>query len=389
LIAAHLYTPYEVGLAATLISSMSFIAYLSLLGFNSTFIRFLPKSLSRDEQIDTGLALVALAAVVVGGLFVLGAPHFAPKLGLLHHPLYGLGFIVLCIGASINLVTDSIFIAYRSAGYNLLIDGFIGSSSQLVLVAGLIGLGAYGIYAAQGSASAVAMIMSIFFLIRRFNYQPAFKIRRNIIAKVRRYSLGNYAGNIFSILPTILVPIIILNKLGSASAGYFYLAFMMANMLFTIAYAVAQSLFAEGSYEEQQLWPLVKRATILLAALIIPASIGLAVAGPYILNIFGRTYGQHSHQVIIILAAAGPFTAACAVGTVALRITKRIKSIVMINLSYAFIICGLALVWASKGLAWVGAAWLIGQALCAFLIFGLLIWHHRRQSPNLNSHSLA
>src|SRR5579872_889066 len=68
LIVAHLYPPDQVGVASTLVASMNFIAYLSLLGFNSTFIRFLPKSKNRDEHLDTGLVLVALAAIVVSGL---------------------------------------------------------------------------------------------------------------------------------------------------------------------------------------------------------------------------------------------------------------------------------------------------------------------------------
>jgi O-antigen/teichoic acid export membrane protein len=362
---------------------MTFIAYLSLLGFNNTFVRFLPKSKNRNQEIDTGLVSVALASAVVGGLYTLFIPNFVPRFAVLHqNVLFGLGFVLFCIGAAINLVTDSIFVAYRSAGYNLLIDGVLASAVLLILPVSLISLGAYGIYAAQGSAAFLAMILSIAFLIKKFHYRPGLKINQTVLRKVVHYSFGNYAGNLFTILPTIIVPIIILNKLGAAPAGYYYLAFMMANILFAISYAVAQSLFAEGSYEEVELWSLIKRTSIFLAILIIPASLILAGLGPLVLNIFGKTYGEHSAKVIIILASAGPLMAACALGTVIMRITNHIRAIVLINFFYSLMICGLALLWAHRGLAWIAGAWLIGQGITAVIIFVALGLQYRQHQAN-------
>jgi len=95
---------------------MNVMAYISLLGVNSTFIRFLPRSKTRNQQINTGLILVILASIIVAAAFAIFAPlYFAPKLNVLHTNLaFGLTFVVLCIGNSVNLVTDSIFIAYRA-----------------------------------------------------------------------------------------------------------------------------------------------------------------------------------------------------------------------------------------------------------------------------------
>ena len=380
---AHLYPPEQLGIAATLIASMNFITHFSLLGLNSTFLRFLPKSDRRNQQIDTGLLVVAIGAMVAAGLFVLLAPHFAPKLGILHQPiLFGLGFVLLTMGAAVNLITDSIFIAYRSAGYNLVIDGFIGSSIQLLLPIALVGLGAYGIYAAQGSAAFVAMIISIAVLIRLFNYQPSLKINLAILRDIKRYSSASYVASLLAVLPTIILPIIILNKLGAAPAGYYYLAFMMANLLFAIAYAVAQSLFTEGSYGEQRLRWLAKRAAIFLAALMIPASLLLAGLGTFALDIFGKTYGAHSRPVIMILAAAGPFVAASALGNVILSIQKQLKALVVVNLIYALVVCVFALVYAGRGLVWVAGAWLVGYVVADVIMFSLLGLQYRRRVSN-------
>ena len=385
LVVAHLYPPQQVGVASTLISAMNFIANLSLLGLNSTLIRFLPTAKNRNEQIDTSLMLVALAGGVSSLIFAVASPYFAPKLGLLHQPLFGFGFVVLCISAAVNLITDSIFIAYRSSGYNLFVDGLLGSGTQLLLPVALVALGAYGIFAGQGIAAVVAMGFSIYFLVKKFKYVPRPKLERSVLRHLRYYSLRSYSAGLLNIAPTIILPIIILNRLGAAAAGYYYLAYMMANTLFAVAYAVAQALFAEGSYGDKQLRGLLKRSAIFLGALMIPASAAMALVGPYVLEVFGHTYGTHGREVIIVLASAGPFMAAYSLGAAILNIAKQMRALILINLLDAVVVCTLALVWVHRGLAWVAGAWVVGHAAAAlltFVILGVQYWRQRAASAH-------
>jgi O-antigen/teichoic acid export membrane protein len=388
LVVAHLYKPDQLGIASTLVSSMIFISYLSLLGFNNAILRFLPLSKNRNEQIDTSIILVALSAVIVSSAFVLFAPHFSVKLDILRTNLfYSISFVVMCVGASLNLIADNIYIAYRSAGYNFVLDGIIGGGIQLIIPFLAIGLGSYGIYAAQGSSTFVAMVLSFIFLYRRFHYQPRIKINEEILINVLHYSLWSYTSSLLSILPTIVLPIIILNKLGAAAAGYYYLAYMMANVLFSIAYAVSQSLFAEGSYGERELIQLAKRALLFLAATVIPASIILGGAGPFVLDIFGKTYGSNARDVVMILAATGPFLAINVLGNVILSIEKKLKTLSVVSFIYAAFICVFAYLWATKGLAWIAFSWLAGNILSAALIFSIIIFQHK-QKAKLHSLSL-
>jgi O-antigen/teichoic acid export membrane protein len=389
LVVAHLYLPGQLGIASTLVSSMIFISYLSLLGFNNTILRFLPLSKNRNEQIDTSVILVTLTAVIVSSAFVLFAPHFSAKLDILRTNLfYSLSFILMCVGASLNLIADSVYIAYRSAGYNFVLDGIIGGAIQLIIPFLVISLGSYGIYAAQGASTFIAMILSFIYLYKRFHYRPRVKINEEILVDVLHYSLWSYTSSLLSILPTIVLPLIILNKLGAAAAGYYYLAYMMANVLFSIAYAVSQSLFAEGSYAERELLELAKRALLFLSATVIPASIVLGGIGPFVLDIFGKTYGSNARDVVMILAAAGPFLAVNVLGTVILSIEKRLKTLSIVSFIYAALICGFAYFWATKGLAWIALSWLIGTALSAGLVFTIIIFNHR-QKNKLHSLNLS
>lgn len=363
LIAAHLYQPAEVGIASTLISSMTFITYFCLLGFDSTFIRFLPHSKKRDEQIDTGLILVLIAAIVVSSLYALYVPTFAPKLGILHqHLLYGIGFVVLCTGATLNLATDSVYVAYRAAVYNFFIDGIGGSVIELILPFALIGFGAFGIFASQGIAVTCALFLSLFFLVKRFRYHPQFKISRQALREVRHYSSGNYVASLLNTAPTIILPIIILDKLGAAPAGYYYLAFMMANVLYTVVYAVAQSLFAEGSTNVEELRRLVWRATKFIGVLVIPAGIGLIILGPFFLDFFGKAYSTNGRELLYILTVAAPIMGGVGICSIILRITKQTRALVMANVVYLVTVCGSGLLLIHRGIVWAGVSWLIGQS---------------------------
>ena len=55
LLNARLFSASEIGKATLLISATSLISYLSLLGFNNTFIRFLPTAEDPAGHINTGL----------------------------------------------------------------------------------------------------------------------------------------------------------------------------------------------------------------------------------------------------------------------------------------------------------------------------------------------
>ncbi len=368
LIAAHSYTAEQVGVASILISAMNFITYVSLLGFNTTFIHFLPKSKKRSEEIDTGLIFVALAGILVATAYVLIVPVLSPKLHLLwDHWYIAVGFVLLVTGAASNLVTDSIFIAYRGSRYNFIINGIIASLTQIALPAALVGLGAFGIFASAGTAMTVAFFVSIFVLIKKFSYQPKIRIHRETIREVLSYSLLSYLSNLLNILPILLLPIIIINKRGEASAGYYYLAFMMANLLYSIAYALSQSVLAEGSYANAKAH-IAKKTASMLALVMLPASLGLALVGPLILRIFGGNYSTESQSLLYVLAASGPFVAAYVFGVSLLRLRKLHLEIIYTNLIYAASIIVLANLWAYRGLAWIGVAWLCGNILATLAV---------------------
>ena len=370
LICARLFTPDEIGIGTSLISAMSLISYMSLLGFNNTFMRILPTSHNRSNVINTGLLLVITAAVVIAIWYIIGVELIAPKLKqVLDTSWYEIGFVVLAALAAVNLLTDSIFIAFRGAKYNLLIDGGIQGVVKLLLPLAFLRLGPFGVFMASGTAAAAAMAASIIFLIAKFDYRPKFHIHVQTFRNVFHYSSINYIANIFNIAPILILPLIVLNHLGAAHAGYYFMAFTVANLLYAVVYAVSSSLFAEGSYGDEALQKLFKRAVRIVAIIIIPCGLALALFGPVMLRLFGRSYSEEASSVLVLLALASPAVAAYTLGNVLLRITHRLHSTIMVNLIYMVTISGLALLWVDRGLFWIGAAWTAGNIVAAAAAF--------------------
>ena len=77
LVAARLYTPSEIGIASTLISATTLIAYLSLLGLNNSLVRFLPMSDNRDAEVSQSVLITAGGGLLIATAYVLLAPVVA------------------------------------------------------------------------------------------------------------------------------------------------------------------------------------------------------------------------------------------------------------------------------------------------------------------------
>jgi O-antigen/teichoic acid export membrane protein len=379
-IAARLFSTADVGRASSLIAATTIIAYVALLGLNSTFVRYLPTAPDRDAMLTAGLLLVAASSAGLGLLYVLLTPAIAPGVAFVEHqPAMAVGFVLLTAAGAVNLITDSVFIAGRKAGYNALVDGGIAGVTKVASAALLVGTGAYGLFCASAAGFAAAALASVFFMTRVLRWRPAFRKPFQTLVPLFRFSGATYVGNVLNVLPVLVVPLIALDRLGASAAGYYFVDFMIANILYSAAYAVEQTFLAEGSQAGANWHGLVRRSLRVLIMLCLPACLVLFVAARWFLLMFGSRYSQHGTAALMVLTVAViPLAANCWWQTV-LRLSGRLRAIVVSNGVYAVAICGLAWFLAPHGLTGLAAAWPIGGLLGAAVaaIPGKSLWHDR------------
>jgi O-antigen/teichoic acid export membrane protein len=168
-----------------------------------------------------------------------------------------------------------------------------------------------------------------------------------------------------NLLPQVVVPLIVLDRLGAKAAGYYFVAFQITSLLMTAAAVIEASFMAEASQAGAD-WRVIRRRSRRMAILIfVPAGVVTAVAAHWILLAFGSAYSLHGTRSLELLAAAVLSVAACSWGWNVLRVTGRLSRLIVSTAIYAASICGSAWFFAPHGLAAVSAAWLAGATLAA------------------------
>jgi O-antigen/teichoic acid export membrane protein len=366
IVVARLFSTADVGRASSLILAATVIGYLALLGLNSSMVRFMPTARDRDSLITAGLLVVAGCGALMALGYVFLIPVIAPRLAFVEQNWsFAAGFVLLTAVASVNLMTDAVFIASRRANYCALTDGAVGGATKIAWALILAGSGAYGIFAASTSAyaaSAVVSVLLIFVVLRwRIRFENPFRKLRPLV----RFSAANYAANVMNLLPVLIVPLLVLDRLGARDAAYYFVAFQIATLLYSGAYAISQSFLAEGSRAEANRRELRRRSRRAMMALYLPVVLALVAAAHWVMLVFGTSYSQHGTGTLISLALAALPIAACNWSWTVLRLSANLVAIVLTSGVYAVSICGLAWFLAPHGLAALAAAWPAGALLSA------------------------
>ena len=362
IIASRLYTPAEIGLATSLISVTSLLTTFSLFGLNNVIIRFLPTSSDRNRLISTALVVTSLGSVLTGILFLLWA-H------VVHNPVIQLGafsvvapiFIALIFLQTTGIILDSVFVAQRNAKY-ILFKNSLFSIAKIALPFLFFALGSIGIVYSITIATLLAWLAGLFWVIMIISFKFT-SPKTKALTGMRRFAMGNYLGNLFGALPTSLLPLIIVSRLGAQEAAYFYMPMMIIALINVIPSANAQSLFAEASNNEKELANHLRKALRYLFLILTPAVITVGIFGYLILGFFGPEYAETGTRVLQILAIASFIGSLNYFGDTILNIKKLAGQYVAMNAFNSIIIITLSYYVAPYGLTAIAGAWLIGQVI--------------------------
>ena len=381
IIAARYFTTESIGQGSSLISASSLISFAGMLGLNTALLKFLPTTRQRNRLITAGLAIVTVCSGLIAAFYVLLLPIFSKPLSFVTHSLpLALGFVILTAGAGINLLTDSIFIGTGRSKYTALVDGVVGGVAKIFLIVVLAGTGAYGVFGAAGGGFLAAALGSIWLIYRVIGWRPVFDGLGQALKPVLSFSGMNYAGNLVNVLPTLVVPLIIINKVGSSAAAYYFVSYQLAALLYSTAYSVENAFMAEGAHSGVVNRAILWRSGRLLIALCVPSFIAVLLFGHLMLSAFGASYGAHAVSSLLPLTAAVLPIGVYYWSLTVLRLSDKLRAIVWSNVAYSAGIIGFALVLAPRGLAGISMAWPLGTTVGALVAGGAAINSLRRAS---------
>ena len=367
---ARFYTPYEVGAGSAIISAVYFLALLSTLGLDVAIIRFLPKAEKPAELINACLTICGIVSLVIGGIFLAGLDLWLPKLIFVRErPVFALAFLLFTFGWTLSGLIGSVFIAKRRAEFNLAKNTIISLLKIPLAIVMVLFFHAFGIVSSWGVATGIVVILCLFLFLPRLlgAYKPAPRLDLSMVKNIWKYSVGNYFASILAATPSFILPIMIINILTIDPVeqnAYFYVAWTIATIPFSIPAAAAQSLFAEGSHFEDKLSINAKNAFKFTLALLIPTIILLVVLGKWLLLAFGSSYSSNALTLLWILGASGIFVAINSVYYSILLVQHRIKELLVLRGLIALVVLVTsAFIIRTIGIVGIGYAWLGAQAL--------------------------
>jgi len=361
-VAARFYTESEVGYSSAIISAATLVVTLSLLGFNFSLIRFLPRAEKPKELINSCFTLSALISLVIAGIFLASVDFWSPALVFIKgNAIFGTTFIILTLILALSPLVTTTFAAKRRAGFVLLqclIHSFIKIPLPILFV---LFFHAFGIVASWGIAMGVSLAVSLFVLLPKIQngYKPIPTLKLNLIKGMWQYSGGTYLAQLFTAAPAVVLPIMVVNLLGPEQNAYFYIAWMITTLLLAIPAAISISLFAEGSHFEDKLTENVIKSLKFTFLLLVPAIILLILIGKWLLLAFGQSYSANAVYLLWILCLSSLPLGINLIYATILRVTDRIKELVVIwgFIAVAVLVVSYLIIPAT-GIIGIGYAWL-------------------------------
>jgi O-antigen/teichoic acid export membrane protein len=368
LVVARLYPVNEVGRATSLLSTVALLSYFSLFGLDTSLVRHLPRAARRSEHTSSVLITVVGTGLLAALIFLGIVPFVAPELTFVGSSWrHATTFVTLAMFAALNLLTDAVFIALRAAKYNLLINGVLMGFTKIALPFLFVSAGAIGIFAASGIASGVAAVVSVVAIHHKLKIRLRWRFSPEVLRETFRYSLGNYISSCLNLVPLLVIPILVLNRLGPETAAAYFIAFQIATVINSVSYAVGEALFAEGSHQQEDLRALMRRSTAIMGAVITPAVGATVLLASPVLEVFGSAYQSMAHGTLVVLAVSSFAVAFNTWTSFLLKITRRLVVMIVSEVVFAGGTTLLAVLAAPHGPAWVAAAWGCGNVLCGTL----------------------
>ncbi|MGA9141435.1 MAG: oligosaccharide flippase family protein [Methanocella sp.] len=325
MLAARLYSVEEVGVAVALISSVSVINMLSLLGFENSVIRFFSLH-DTNKIINTSMMIVAVSSFAIGVAYCISMVFIPSNLSLIGNPAYLLVYIAFVVVSSVIMITGNAFIAMRKTGYYLVQNAI--TASRIVLLVPLMFIGSFGIITATLISALLGLVFATYILSKFVKID--FRVDREFIDRSFRFSSGNYFSTLFYEVPYYLLPLLVLHMLGEADAAKYYIAFSIGSLLLQLNNTVGTSLFVEGSNGEGMRKNVIKSA-VAIYAVMVPAFVAIFFFGSSLLGLYGGRYAE-ALDLLKLVGISAFFQVIYILFITVKRVSMGIRSIVLLNL---------------------------------------------------------
>jgi O-antigen/teichoic acid export membrane protein len=314
-LAARMFTPHEVGLAAGVVSAMMLCTQLALLGVGSAFISLFPR-LQRQPSalLDTSLTFVVALGVVWGAAFLLVAGWALRQLDVAAtHPVFALLFVAACVFGTVGVLLDQVATALRRGDQALIRNvTFAVGTVGLLAVLPLVGAPRYAqtIFVPWALAGLAAVMVGVGQLRRVFGrYRPRLGADRRLARELVSTGLPNYALTLAERAPGLILPVLVAELLSPADNATWYAVWMMAWVVYIVPIQVGMTIFAEVAHDPGSFRQAVRRGVLASLAVGVVGALVMGAGAHLALSILGPQYARNGAAPMqVLLLALLPLT---------------------------------------------------------------------------------
>jgi O-antigen/teichoic acid export membrane protein len=373
-IAARLYDEATVGASNAVISTLLLISGVAQLGFGGGMTRFLPRAGKQTRR----LILVSYAAVVATSVVLsLGFVAFGGALGLRgvlgEGPLVAVWAVAAAVLWSIFRLQDQVLIGLRQAKWVLIENTLYNVMKLVLLVVGVHLMGRAGLVGSWFLPTPLVIVLCTWLVFgvytrsRRIGPAPQGAVPLTV-REVATSSGGDHVGSLVAEAASRLLPLLIIAVLGDVATAYFTTAWLVATTLGLLAGSMTDSFTAEAAGDRANIGHYSRHIMRYMAVIIVPAAAILGIGAPIILTMFGKGYASEGATLLRWLCLSGPLIVFNTWYIAYARVVGRIPQVIWIQSVSSALLLGLSYVLLQPlGIAGVGVAWLLSQAVIALI----------------------
>lgn len=366
LLAARLFSRSDVGVAAGIVSAMMLCTQLALLGIGSSVISYFREHESDPVRlVNCSLTVVAGAAVLVAGVFLVIASVLPTLDAVVESPWYAGSFVVASVTGTVAVLFDQVS-TVRRRGDQALVRGAVfglAAIACLLSVSQKVG-GSEGVFMPWAVAGLIVLGLGIAQFrrsIRGYRTRPV--VDRPMTQGLLRLGLPNQVLTLAERTPGLVMPILVAELVSARANAAWYAAWMMAWVIYIVPVQVGMTTFAEAAREPESFSRAVHKGLRISLVIGCAGAAVMALIGGLPLSLMGASYAKDGLAPLRILTIGVvpmcftfAYFAAC-------RGLRRPGEASVLGWGSTVAAIGAAAFAAPFGLTWMAAAWLSVQVV--------------------------
>lgn len=302
--AARVFTQSAVGYGSAAVSAMTLLGTIGMFGLGTVLIGELPRRTARGGLVSAALSASAIGSLVLGLGFALIAlafgNHFVEIDGTPGR-IAIFAFGVALTGAT--LVFDEATIGMLRGGVQLTRNVALSVAKMAVLpICAVVLHDAFGVgILLAWIIGTVISLVPVIIMFRRGGSKILHRPDWGLLKSLGKVAMAHNWLNLSITVPPKLIPVLVTIVVSPSANAAFYVAFMLASLLFMVPSHLSTVLFAIASATPEVIGEKLRFVLKLSLAIGLPVMLVLAVGSHLVLSVFGPDYAKTATVPLLLL----------------------------------------------------------------------------------------